>query len=69
MSEDKETTPKSGASKEEVALELMRFIATTTGLGKTGAGAGFAGKTPKSVEDQVDVLLQLFERCRAAVVK
>jgi hypothetical protein len=54
-------------SKDEVALELMRFIAATTGLGKTTGGAGFAGKAPKTPEEQVDALLQLFEKCRQAV--
>lgn len=47
----------------------MRFIAVTTGIGKTSAGPGFAGKTPKTSEEQVDALLQLYERCRAAVEK
>jgi hypothetical protein len=69
MTEPKEPTPHSGMSKEEVALELMRFIATTTGLGKTAGGTGFSGKPPKSPEEQVDTLLQLFERCREAVTK
>jgi hypothetical protein len=70
MTDEKESTqPKPGQSKEEVALELMRFIATTTGLGKTGAGAGFAGKAAKSPEEQVDMLLQLYEKCRTVVEK
>jgi hypothetical protein len=56
-------------SKDEVALELMRFIATTTGVGRTTGGAGFSGKPPKSPEEQVDVLLQLFERCRGVMEK
>jgi hypothetical protein len=47
----------------------MRFIATTTGLGRSGAAAGFAGKPPKSADEQVDVLLELYDRCRAAVSK
>ncbi len=67
MPEDKETTPRPAGSKEEVALELMRFIAVTTGYGKTSAGAGFAGKAPKTTEEQVDALLQLYERCRDVV--
>jgi hypothetical protein len=69
MTEEKETPPKTGASKDEVALELMRFIATTTGMGKTSSGAGFGGKSPKTPEEQVDTLLQLFEKCRDAVGK
>jgi hypothetical protein len=47
----------------------MRFISTTTGMGKTSSGAGFGGKSPKTTEEQVDTLLQLFEKCREAVGK
>lgn len=60
---------KRAISKEEVALELMRFIASTTGLGKTAGGAGFTGKAAKSSDEQVDALLQLYERCRSVVGK
>jgi hypothetical protein len=69
MTDDKEAPPRTGASKDEVALELMRFISTTTGMGKTSSGAGFGGKSPKTPEEQVDTLLQLFEKCREAVGK
>ena len=73
MSDEKEPTAKpagGGSSKEEVALELMRFIATTAGVGKYASGAGFTGgKTPKSPEEQVDALLALYERCKGAVSK
>ncbi len=68
MADEKET-PRPGSSKEEVALEMMKFIASTTGVGKGGTGAGFAGKAPKGPEEQVDALLQLYARCRAAVEK
>jgi hypothetical protein len=69
MTDEKEPTPKTPQNKDEVALELMRFIAMTTGFGKTSAGAGFAGKAPKTPEEQVDALIQLYERCRAVVGK
>jgi hypothetical protein len=73
MSDEKEATPKpgisSGMSKDEVALELMRFVAQTTGYGKTAAGAGFGGKAAKTPEEQVDALLHLFSRCREVVNK
>jgi len=71
MTDDKDTTPRppAGSSKEEVALELMRFIAMTTGFGKASTGAGFSGKSPKTPEEQVDALLQLYERCRGVVSK
>jgi len=58
-----------GSSKQEVALELMKFIAGTTGYGKTSVGAGFGGKSPKTPDEQVDALLELYKRCFAAVSK
>jgi len=67
---DKDVAPRPpGSSKEEVALDLMKFIASTAGVGKSTTGAGFGGKTPKGPDDQVDALLQLYDRCRAAVNK
>jgi hypothetical protein len=69
MTDDKETTPRPAQNKDEVALELMRFIAVTTGYGKSSSGAGFAGKAPKTPEEQVDALIQLYERCRTVVGK
>ena len=73
MADEKEPTAKpagGGSSKEEVALELMRFIATTAGVGRSASGAGFTGgKAPKSPEEQVDALLALYERCKGAVSK
>ena len=60
-----------GRSKDEVALDLMKFIAVTTGYGKgSGTAAGFSGKAPnRSAEDYADALFQLFDRCRAAMAK
>jgi len=66
---DEKETPRPGSSKEEVALDLMKFIATTTGVGKTATGAGFGGKAPKGPEEQIDALLQLYERCKGVVGK
>ena len=62
--------PPAGArSKDEVALELMKFIAVTTGYGKsTGAGAGFSGKpAARSAEEHADALIELFQKCRKIV--
>jgi hypothetical protein len=56
--------------RDEVALELMKFIAVTTGYGKgSSAAAGFSGKPSKTSEEYADALIQLFERCRAVVAK
>lgn len=55
-------------SKDEVALELMKFIAVTTGYGKGSGGAGYGGpKSGRTAEEYADSLLELFERCRTVV--
>ncbi|MBV8071446.1 MAG: hypothetical protein JO270_16165, partial [Acidobacteriaceae bacterium] len=38
-------------SRDEVALEMMKFIAITTGYGKGAGAAGFTGKTAKTPEE------------------
>ncbi len=53
---------------EDIALDLMRFIAVTTGYGKTGSpGAGFQGDTVSKAEDYARHLLDLYGQCLAAV--
>ncbi len=66
---EKAPAAPSGRSKDEIALELMKFVAVTTGYGKGGqTGAGFSGKPgTKSPEEQADALLELFARCRGAL--
>ena len=55
---------------EDIALDLMKFIAATTSYGKTGApGAGFQGNTVSKAEDYARHLLDLFGQCLAAVQK
>lgn len=60
-----------GRSKDEIALELMKFIAVTTGYGKgTSTGAGFSAKPGvRTPEEQAESLLELFQRCRKAVAQ
>jgi hypothetical protein len=53
---------------EDIALDLMKFIAITTGYGKPAVSAGFQAKAEKS-EDVAEGLLQLYDRCRAIVEK
>jgi hypothetical protein len=70
--EPKEAAPGPARTNNEVALELMRFIAHTTGYGKSGQGssAGFSGKPQtRSAEEHAEALLELFERCRRVVNK
>jgi hypothetical protein len=56
-------------SKDEIALELMKFIAVSTGYGKGSLGsAGFSGKpSTRTPEEHAESLLELFERCRGAL--
>jgi hypothetical protein len=63
--------PSPARTTNEVALEMMKFIAVTTGYGKpSNSGAGFSGKPQgHSTEDHAEALLGLFERCRQLVKK
>lgn len=57
-------------SRDEIALDMMKFIAVTTGYGKGNTtAAGFSGKASKSSEEYADALMLLFEKCRQVVAK
>ncbi|MBZ5578830.1 MAG: hypothetical protein LAP40_19890 [Acidobacteriia bacterium] len=66
-----ETASGPGRSPDEVALELMKFVAVTTGYGRASqSAAGFSGKpVARSIEEHTEALLDLFERCRRVVKK
>ncbi len=53
---------------EDIALDMMKFIAATTGYGKTSAaGAGFQGASESKAEDYAAHLLELYTRCLSTV--
>ncbi len=55
---------------EDIALDMMKFIASTTAYGKTGQpGAGFQGGTVNRAEDYASHLLELYGRCLQAIQK
>jgi hypothetical protein len=60
-----------GRSKDEVALDLMKFITVATGYGKASqSSAGFSTKPmTRSAEEHAEALLELFERCRRVMNK
>jgi len=67
-----ESTPAPSGARgvDEIALELTKFIAVTTGYARgTQSSAGFSGKASggRSPEEQADALLELFDKCRKAV--
>ena len=53
---------------EDIALDMMKFIASTTNYGKTAApSAGFHGGAENKSEDYAKHLLELYTRCLEAV--
>lgn len=54
---------------EDVALDLMKFIAMSTGYGKSaGVTPGFQGGSSKGgPEEHADQLLSLYSRCLETV--
>jgi hypothetical protein len=58
---------------EDIALDLMKFIAMTTGYGRTsgaGAGVGFQGSVAASKpEEYAGHLLELYGKCLSAVAR
>ena len=60
-----------GRSKDDVALDLMKFIAVNSGFGKSGQpSAGFSAKAGTRTQDELaEDLLNLFDRCRKVVNK
>ena len=68
-----EETPATGSGSarrnEDIALDLMKFVAMTTGYGRTASGGvGFTGGgSAAKPEDYADKLLELYGRCLGAV--
>ena len=54
---------------EDIALDLMKFVAMTTGYGRTtSSGVGFQGTGSASKPDEYAAqLLELYGKCLAAV--
>jgi len=66
--------PAAGSRRnEDIALDLMKFIAMTTGYGKTSSTAGGVGFEKSSgasrPEDYAASLLELYSKCLNAVGK
>jgi hypothetical protein len=61
--------PLGSRRNEDIALDLMKFIAMTTSYGKTaGTGVGFQGTgAAAKPEDYAAHLLELYGRCLQSV--
>src|SRR4051812_23036182 len=68
-----EEVPATGSGharrNEDIALDLMKFVAMTTGYGRTtSTGVGFTGTgSAAKPEDYAEKLLELYGRCLGAV--
>ena len=55
---------------EDIALDLLKFVATHANVGSKGAGStGFGVPAGSKSDDQVTHLLEIYARCREAVEK
>jgi hypothetical protein len=53
---------------EDIALDLLKFVAATTGVGRPAAGStGFSGAAAVKPEEHVTQLLELYGRCLKSV--
>jgi hypothetical protein len=68
---DESPAKGTGASRrnEDIALDLMKFVAMTTGYGRTtSSGVGFQGTgSAAKPEEYADHLLELYGKCLVAV--
>ena len=63
------SVPNFGARRnEDIALDLLKFIAVTASVGRpTAPTAGFVAGAAQKPDDQVAHLLDLYSRCLRAV--
>jgi len=53
---------------EDIALDLLKFVAVTAGVGRPAApSTGFSGAAAPKPEEHVNQLLELYSRCLKAV--
>jgi hypothetical protein len=69
MEEAAGTGSGGGRRNEDIALDLMKFVAMTTGYGRTtSSGVGFQGTgSAAKPEDYATHLLELYGKCLGAV--
>jgi hypothetical protein len=69
MEEAPATGSGAGRRNEDIALDLMKFVAMTTGYGRTtSTGVGFQGTgSAAKPEDYADRLLELYGKCLSAI--
>jgi hypothetical protein len=59
---------QSARRNEDIALDLLKFVAATAGLGRgTASSTGFVAPAGAKTDDQVTQLLELYGKCLRAV--
>ena len=62
------TLSSAARRNEDIALDLLKFIATTTNVARPAAAStGFTAPHSAKAEDQVTHLLELYTRCLEVV--
>ena len=71
MAEETQATSAGFRRNEDIALDLMKFVAMTTGYGRTAStGVGFQGTgSAAKPEDYATHLLELYGKCLQAIAK
>ena len=66
---DSITSTSLGARRnEDIALDLLKFVAATAGVGRPAApSTGFSGAAGAKPDEHVNQLLELYSRCLKAV--
>lgn len=66
--EQSQNAPAGARRNEDIALDLFKFVATTTGAGRaTAPSTGFTAAPAPKPEEHVDHLLELYTRCLKTV--
>ncbi len=66
--ESPQTPGTTARRSEDIALDLLKFVAAHANVGaKSPGGTGFGIPTTTKSDDQVASLLELYSRCREAV--
>jgi hypothetical protein len=69
MEEGPATSSGAGRRNEDIALDLMKFVAMTTGYGRTtSSGVGFQGSgSAAKPEEYAERLLELYTKCLSTI--